>query len=387
MDRLRAVTLAVTFALSGYAAHAHAEAYNTIPLNNGTSGRVVQVTNLQAPNTTYPRGAASVVIDARDKFGNMIRRTKTVPFRPGSVGMFAKGCFASPACAAINAIAIGATILGYLPSEETGEIYTGGTQSITTSESVITEILPRSDNPNFTITSYLIPQSIPSQLYDDGVSIRWIEPLTGAIHIEGPFDTWTHFQGDTQTTKRTIYRSHFTAQQTAPTTVGEGEPLTVEQWEQVPWAAPEPATALQYQPGLWSPTLWEPVDWSQESYNPETDPAELPEPELPPDPSTQPGEQDVKVTNWPYPDAPLEPQLEWSAVPHEEIDVSNMLSWGGGWLPKSCPPDESFNILGGHTFGWSYSQICNMTTTWVNPFVQITAMLTAIGILMGALKT
>jgi hypothetical protein len=206
-------------------------------------------------------------------------------------------------------------------------------------------------------------------------AVRDIESMTGPGIVSTTYGpSYTHRPGE-ETVLRYWY--HIIGGGSAPTTVSSGSggtvPITETDWEAVFWSSPDPAAAFQGAPGQWAAEIWEPVVWD-ETIDPASDPLS---------PATT---QAVEVENWPYPTEPAEPMLTIADVPHDEVDLSSILDFGSGWLPRNCPSDEQFTILG-RPFSISYSMLCTSISTWVHPFFQVAAMMSGIGILLGGIRT
>jgi hypothetical protein len=350
-------------------------ASNIIPLSNGKTGTLVSVTAIHQPGgAAGPNGGASVVIDAADRFGNIVRRTKTAAFNAGGLAAAGRTCLAAPlGCAAISAIVAAASIYDYVSQD--GDLYRPTTYPTSSpcDYPYTTTATTMMSSAGYPVYSRNLPCTMPADQLPAGKT-SGIRDLS--IHGESHSNftaNWTNLPGDEVSTLRPYYISWFASGDTPPASVDAGtgsQPITDNEWAALMASDP---TSMQSAPGEWPEAIWEPVPWD-ESIDTASDPLS---------PTTT---QNVNVENWPYPTEPAETLLSVAAdVTHDTVDLSDALSFGSGWLPRTCPSDEQFSIMD-RQFALSYGLLCNSIETWVHPFFQIAAMLTGIGILIGGIR-
>lgn len=356
----------------------------TVKLSNGYTGRIVGATALNPSTKTM-----SAVIDARDKFGNNIRVTRTLKAIPARLAAFGRTCLSPQGalvCAAAAAITTYAAYEGYQivngwlvqPGITPGKC-PSNTMAIPYAPPPPPGVPVEDWNPDVTY----IQTWVAMPCVDDKYSSRQIayshvdtpELRAWATHVDNPtsrwymtWDQWDEYNAGTNsggihpnisqlmqsgnTWKYTRYISSSTPAEPVP--IGDTQ-LSESDFADLVFKDP---SMLQIESGLY-PDVWETVNVDGEVGNPGDGTNPNPDPEPKP-----------------------EDMIDVSEVPEETVDLSSYFDWGSGWLPKTCPAPVSFPIMG-DSFDFKYDTLCSSISTYVAPMIRFVAIMVFLNILIG----
>ncbi|RVU33237.1 hypothetical protein EOE67_17410 [Rheinheimera riviphila] len=332
---------------------------NTIPITTGGKAKLKGVMAIDAPAKT-----ASVVIDARDKFGNNMRVFKTANFSPAKLKEYAKTCIKNPVACAASAILTAALIeYGYTITPDKMIVLPG--QS-TAYPNCVDKPTPQGEEGGVISAWGPIPCA---KAYPNGsADIYTYQPMP-----QRPNDYVVRLNGMTfdnsspYASRNLYYKNGYLASVGAiPNQPAVNSEITPEQAAEVALAN---AAAIQVAPGVY-PDVFSPMPLPEVAKD--TDIGTTPDPET--DPETDPTEN---------PEA--EPMIDMSQVPTRVIDISPWFSFGSGWLPKSCPAAESVVILG-RSFTMNNQLVCQVISGFIAPSVRILAIFMFLHIVIGAIR-
>lgn len=323
---------------------------NTVPTTSGSTARLVGITSINTANRT-----ASVVIDARDRFGNPIRRFKTGSFSPSKLKNYAKTCLRNPlACVAVSAISSALVYYGYTVTTD-GEIFVSGSGA--SYPSCVDKPLENSGGSVVTAHGPIPCANGPN--WNGKWFVSTIQPLQEGTFISES-EGWYYHEGDSLASHGTLYQYSFS---TEP--MQSPQEITDEALADILLESPE---FLQFEPGFYG-DIFEPMDISDTAAEGDFSETPDPEPESDPDPAEE-----------------YEEMISMEAVPEEVIDISEYFQWGSGWLPRSCPSPQSLATVHGQTFTFDYTHLCSMISQYVAPFMRFIAIIAFLGIVIGGVR-
>lgn len=301
---------------------------NVVPLANGTYGKVVGITNIS------PSGSATAVVQAKDKFGNLVNRSRTLTANPAKYGAWARTAMRRIPAVQI-ALAAAAVAAGYLVTQTTDEFGQVGYDIYK----------PGSSLPGLDVECPTNSVSVPNP--------------SGVGNVQAFIPTPCY------NTRYSNYREYWTTEPSAELQVwaGSNSPNVVTRWQSTSVSIPPtqkptyiykrgisasnpenkptvqrvPATdsdlttwgfqspdSVQEAPGkfpdVWNPLPWEETASDDEVVNPPTQPGESTE-----DPDYDPCEGDC---------------ADSSDLDHSVLDLSSYLKWGRagclGSVPHRC---------------------------------------------------
>lgn len=330
---------------------------NSVPTTSGGIARLVGVTSVN-PAT----GTASVVIDARDRFGNPLRLVKTGTANPLKLRTYVQTCLRNPlVCAAAAGITSGLLYYGYTVIDGNPVIETiGGTYP----ECVLIPV-PYGDG----VVSALGP--IPcttAPAWNGTVHVYSLSPLPdNGFLAQTTTSEIYYFIDESQGLRGIVYDHLFTQEQTIEPTV---EPITDETLQNIIMSDP---TYLQVEEGVY-PDIWEPVDVSADYAT---------EQEILNQTEIQPNTEEAIQTD---PQSEYEEMIDMAMVPEQTIDIEGYFDWGVGWLPKTCPPSQDLATIHGQTFTFQYDTLCGILIDYVSPLVRVMAIFSFLVIVIGGLR-
>lgn len=303
---------------------------------------------------------ASVVIDARDKFGNPLRLIKTATFNPLKLRSYVKTCVTNPlACVAVAAIGSAILYYGYTLTTD-GKIMinvAGGSYPL-----CVGKILSYANAGGAVSASGPTPCASASA-FNGTVFVFSKTALPSSPRLlSTTTTTGYYYTSDTQTEAKygTRYKQQFSTAQTIPATSTE-----ISDAQLMDTLLGDPAT-LQIASGVY-PDLFDPVSIPETATA--TDVGTLPEP----DPATDPNSEYEEMVDMPQ-------------VPEQTINLNTYFSWGSSWLPKSCPTPQRLIEMNGQSFDFDYSLLCSTIQNYISPFVRFTAILAFLTIVIGGAR-
>lgn len=351
-----AVSFILIFFLSSYS---HAQT-NVVPLSNGQTGRLVAVTGINQSART-----ATVVIDARDRFGNSTRVVRTARFNLAKLKNYAKGCLRGPSgCIASVGIGVAIGALGwifiddqfYKPiSDSSGGITTceGSERQLENSEGVIVgafgPIPCKQVRFNGAVT--VIVENL------DPTLLQWALSNNGNLLDENPRPVW-YWPGPKY---GPLYKYQSGADSPEPQI---NEEVSDAQVADVLLSNP---THLQPEVGVY-PDVFDPVDLPED-----VSPTDITDPTTNPDGNENTGEEHQDL------------DFEILDISSETIDVTTYFDWGDGWLPRTCPPSREFFKLRGNSIQVDFSILCGGIETFY-PVLMISYMLGFLYIIIEGLR-
>jgi len=307
-------------------------------------------------------GTVDSVIDARDRFGNPIRRLKSLHINPSRLKSFFAFCRSPSSCA--GAIAIQAALVSldlYLDEEVVnGQVVTTVSKMVTPGECVFAQT-PSADNPSITRN---VMQSVPCT-----------QANSGFISVWSPSSVESYEAAGVHADPQPVYVGNPHAQQQLwryNLQLVNGEPEVQIQQVAQPVSDAQLATLAAQNPELMRVT--------QTEYAPVFDPISLSEDDvLQPDEGLDPyypwedlGEGSDGSSGGGN-EEPQEPMIGLDLIPHESVDVEQFFVFGSKWLPGQCPAPIQINILSYHQ-ELPFEQACSITQTYVAPFFRIAGM-------------
>lgn len=315
-----------------------------------TNGNVVQLRRVESYD--HSTKTAGVVIDAKDKFGNIVQKKTTAKINPSKFKAWSLACLRFGAgCAAAAALVTAYEVATWVWDLDTGKlvsVQSGATYSPTSDVCPgnlinISGVWHRKTNC-FTVYSTYSTFETPTQTPQ---AAAWAT-AGQTVAVLGPSELTA--DGVTSLGKQTYYRyrrNTAPAQTPAISLSTRTEPTP----EQIVETLANNPAAWQIAPGVFpdifdSPTL---------SENPATDPG-----------------SEVVEDEW-IGDKPKDSDLiSPDAIPSMTLDVSQNFEHET-WLPSSCPEPVSFDIAGS-SFTMSYDTVCN-GASMVKPFIVFSGML------------
>jgi hypothetical protein len=326
---------------------------NTVPTTSGTTAKLVGVTSINGTSRT-----ASVVIDARDRFGNKMRLFKTATFNSAKIRAYAKNCLSNPvACAAASALTAALIYYGYSISPDGTVVLPGNAGSY----------IKCVDKPvpidGAGVANALGP--LPCALGPNwaGIfSLFTLEPMPPSPHlIQVQQMNGFYFVGESQGHSGVHYQNYYNAE---PRIESETQPISDEQLAEI---ALENPALIQIAPGVY-PDIFNPLEIS-ETLPEEAIPAQ-PDPEAEENPSAEPEYEDM---------------IGMDAIPEYTVDVASYFDWGSGWLPKNCPPPKVQSFQG-QQFSFDLSFACETIADYLAPAVRVFAIFVFLGIVIGGVR-
>lgn len=326
---------------------------NTVPTTSGNTAKLVGVTSINGSSRT-----ASVVIDARDKFGNKMRLFKTATFSPSKIKEYAKTCLTNPlACAAASALTAALVYYGYSITPEGMIVLPGNSQSY-----------PQCVDKPVPINGSGVANAIgplPCALGPNwaGIfSLYTLEPMPPSPNlIQVQQMNGFYFINESQGHYGVHYQNFYNAQ---PRIESETQPISEEQLAEI--ALQNPAL-IQVAPGVY-PDIFNPLEITETL--PEDAISPQPEPDPQEDPAAEPEYEDM---------------IGMDAVPERTVDVSSYFDWGYGWLPKSCPPPKVQSFQG-QQFSFDLSFACETIADYLAPAVRAFAIFAFLAIVIGGAR-
>lgn len=326
---------------------------NTVPSTSGSTAKLVGVTSINGASRT-----ASVVIDARDRFGNKMRLFKTATFNPAKIKEYAKTCLTNPvACAAASALTAALVYYGYSISPDGTIVLPGNAGSYT---KCVDKPVPIDGSG---VANALGP--LPCALGPNwaGIfSLYTLEPMPASPNlVQVQQMNGFYFVGESQGHYGVHYQNYYNAE---PRIESDTQPISDEQLAEI--ALQNPAL-IQIAPGVY-PDIFNPLEITET----------LPEESIPTQPEPDPEED-------PAAEPEYEEMIAMDAIPEYTIDVSSYFDWGAGWLPKSCPPPVVQNFLG-KPFAFDLSLTCEAIADYVAPAIRVFAIFVFLGIVIGGVR-
>lgn len=334
---------------------------NTIPITTGGKAKLKGVMAIDATNKS-----ASVVIDARDKFGNNMRVFKTANFSPAKLKEYAKTCIKNPVACAASAVLTAALIeYGYTITPDKMIMLPGHS---TAYPNCVDKPTPQ--NVDGGVISAFGPIPCAKAYPNGNADIYTYSPMPQrpndyVVMLYGQvFDNSSPYAS-----RKQFYKNgYLAAVAPIPNQPAANSDLTPEHATEVALANP---AAIQVAPGVY-PDVFAPMPLPEVATG--TDIGTTPDPEGETDPNTDPSEP---------PDA--EPMIDMSQVPTRTVDVSTWFSYGSGWLPKSCPSPESVSIMG-RTFTMNNQLVCEVISTYIAPSMRLVALFIFLHIVIGGIR-
>jgi hypothetical protein len=326
---------------------------NTVPTTSGGTAKLVGVTSINGSSRT-----ASVVIDARDRYGNKIRLFKTATFSPAKIREYAKTCLTNPvACVAASALTAALVYYGYSISPDGTIVLPGNAGSYT---KCVDKPVPI-DGAG--VANALGP--LPCALGPNwaGIfSLYTLEPMPASPNlVQVQQMNGFYFVGESQGHYGVHYQNYYNAE---PRIESETQPISDEQLAEIVLQNP---ALIQIAPGVY-PDIFSPLEITET----------LPEESIPTQPEPDP-EEDTAA------DPEYEEMIGMEAIPEYTIDVSSYFDWGYGWLPKNCPPPKVQSFQG-QQFSFDLSFACETIADYVAPAVRVFAIFVFLGIVIGGVR-
>lgn len=345
------ILVALSISLSSFASETFPNA-NTIPTTSGTSAKLVGITNINAANRT-----AGVVIDARDRFGNPIRRFKTGIFNPSKLKNYAKTCLKNPlACIAVPAISTALVYYGYTITTD-GDIFVSGTGAAY--PACLDKPL---DSPNGNaVTAHGPIACAIGPSWNGKWVVSTLHPLPEGLYLSSS-EGWYYEEGQSIASHGEVLKYQFDEEP-----VQSPQEISEEALADILLQSPE---SLQFEPGFYG-DIFDPIEITDIAT--ESDFSETPDPDSDPESESDPAEE-------------YEDMISMDAVPEEVIDISDYFQWGTGWLPRNCPAPQTLATVHGKSFSFDYSDLCTMVSQYVAPFMRFVAIITFLGIVIGGAR-
>lgn len=323
---------------------------NTIPTTLGNTAKLIGVTSINSASRT-----ASVVIDARDKFGNKLRLFKTASFSPTKIKQYATSCIKNPVpCFAVTALTAALVYYGYTITADGRIVLPGnnGTYTQCVDKPVPIDTggvasalgpMPCALGPNWAgvYILYTLQPMPPSE------QLVQTQPLTGFYFV-------SDLSG-----KYGLYYQNF--YRTQPLIDSEAQPISDDQLTDIVLENP---ALIQVSPGVY-PDIFNPIEITET----------LPEESI----STEPDADENQESS-------VEPEYEdmisMDAIPEHTVDVSTYFNWGAGWLPKSCPLPKVQSFQG-QQFSFDLNFTCETIHNYVAPAVRVLAIFIFLAIVIG----
>lgn len=324
---------------------------NTIPTTSGANSKLIGVTQI-APSTR----TASVVIDARDRFGNKMRLFKTASFSPSKIKTYAKSCLTNPvACAASSALTAALVYYGY-------SIMPDGTIVLPGNSGTYTQCVDKPvpiDGSGVANAIGALPCALGPN-WAGIFSLYTLEPMPPSPNlIQVQQMNGFYFVNESQGHYGIHYQNFYNAE---PRIESETQPISDEQLAEI---ALENPALIQIAPGVY-PDIFNPLEITES----------LPEDAISTQPEPDPEEE-------PAPDPEYEDMIGMDSVPESSVDISDFFDWGNGWLPKTCPATKELANIHGKSFSFNYSTLCELITSYVRPFIRFIAVMSFLGIVVG----
>lgn len=348
---------------------------NVAPLSNGTYGKVVGVSNIS------PSGTATAVIQAKDKFGNLVNRSKTLTVNATKYGTWARTAMRRIPAVQV-ALAAAAVAAGYLvvqTEDEFGEVgydmYKPGANLPGLDVECPTNSTAVANPSGVGNVQAFIPTPCYSTRYSTYREYWTTEPSTELAEWSVPNspNVVTRWQSSSVSVPPTqkptyIYKRGISASNPEQKPVSTRVPATDN--DLATWGFQSP-DSVQEAPGKF-PDVWNPVPWEDTASDDEIV-----------NPPAEPGIEDPDFD-------PCDGDCADSAdLDHSALDLSSYLKWGEGWMPKQCPAPvliyEFSNTPDGQ--GWfDFSYICSVMVDFVSPFMRIAGLFFFVRIVVGGLR-
>lgn len=320
---------------------------NTVPTTSGSKARLVGITSINPASRS-----ANVVIDARDRFGNPMRRFKTGIFSPAKIKSYVRSCLRNPvSCAAVSTLSAAIVYYGYTISSD-GEIYIAGSGQLY--PQCVEKPMPRGGDSSIPITAIGPLACATGPDWRGNYHVRSLHPLSGGNNSEYS-PAWYYLEGDEFASYGDFYRYSFSEEP-----VQQPQEITDAALADIALESPQ---HLQIAPGVY-PDLFEAIDLTEDTAT-ESDLDGQPQPEPEPDPAEE-----------------YEEMIGMDAVPEEIIDLSEFFAWGSGWLPRTCPGPKTLISLHGQDFVFEYDQLCSLIVDYISPFIRLLAVMAFLGIVI-----
>lgn len=342
----------------------------TVNTSNGRAA-VVGVTSINASART-----SSIVIDARDRFGNPLRLVKTATISASRLKNYMTTCLKNPVVCG-GAVIVTALISQYLYTFNSSDGSVTYNTPAGSFSACVDKNLPQNGVGGLATTA-LGP--IPCALQQN--STTWIlrlhelGSLSGGNLIYSSPASWTYHAGDTYASIAPLIFYQISSA-SMPLNPGTSSEISEEQAANLLLSD---TRAIQIQPGVF-PDIFNDVPVTETATN--SNVGTVPDPDNYPDPSSgsdpDPGEGSGETP-------PNETLMDMSAIPSHNIDVSNFLDWGSRWLPNGCPNDIDIALPYDQHVTFSYQNTCNVLNDYVGPLVQIAALISFLTIVFGGIK-
>jgi hypothetical protein len=336
---------------------------NTVPMDNGQRAKLIAVRALDQASRS-----ASVVLDARDRYGTATRINATAHIDPSKFKNYVKQCLRG------HLGCVAAVVITELLIQHGATIQPDGTVTLPggvggTHPRCVSKAVPWNADGGVVTAWGPMPCAIPAP--NGNADLYTYEPTPQRItDTPQKLSGWT-FGSATLAENRVYYRNPYWADRPEPMPQPKPQELTDEQLQEVLLKKPE---VLQHAPGKY-PDVWKsiPVPAAAKDSDIGTTPTDPDQPPKDPsDPNNPDNEQPADM-------------IGLSDVPTLSIDVSKYLTNGTGWLPKQCPQPVVIPFFS-RSLEWDYTLTCDVTSSYISAFVMIGAVLMFLRILVGGLN-
>lgn len=334
---------------------------NTIPLDNGQRAKLVAVRSID-----YATKSASVVIDARDRFGTPTRINATAVVNPTKFKSYVKQCL-SAKVACLAAVVITEALIAYGASVmPDGSVVLPGGGSGTSYPNCISKSVPWNTEGGVVTAWGPIPCAVKAP--NGNADFYTYEPQPQNAKYPPQRLSGFVFGNGALAESRVYYRNPYFASSPEPLPTPTPAELTEAQVQEAVLKNPE---VLQHAPGKY-PDVWKSMPVPPAAKDTDIGTTPSPDPANPDNPS---GPNDSE---------PPAEMIDLSQIPTLNIDVSKYLTTGSGWLPKECPPPVSIPIFS-RTLSWEYNLMCDVTNRYVSAVVMLGAVFFFLRIVVGGL--
>lgn len=363
VTRIGFTLLGVFATFSGLASDTYPNT-NTVPIVNGQRANLIAVRNMEWDHLTRS-SRVPVVLDARDRYGTLTRINSVATINPTKLKNFVQQCLRGH-LGCVAAIAITELLIQYgatiqpdgtvvLPGSNGSSYPTCGSKPVPWNDQggVVTAWGPipcavKASNGNADFYTYEPqPQNAkyPSQR------------LSGYVYGNGPYAE-----------SRIYYRNPYWASSPEPLPTPKPQELTDDQVEEAILKNPRPES-LQHAPGKY-PDIFDPIPVPDAAKDSDigTTPKDPDGPKDPSNPSTD--------------NEPPAEMIDLSQIPTLNIDVSQYLDEGTGWLPRECPPPVKIPVFS-RSIDWEYTLMCDVTSRYVSAIVMLGAVFFFLRIVVG----
>lgn len=304
-------------------------------------------------------GTLDTVIDARDRFGNKVRRIKTARLNPLRIKNFLGFCRNPATC--VGAIGISLLLdqlaLSVIESiDGNGAVHYQVGQATSIAQCQFQTVENPTD-PNRVVSSVV---QLPCIREDDSSHVAvWAPGQVPEYDAAGVgYQTQEVWYGN-PAVRTVIY--WYNIQKL------NGQPIVNPGTVTAPLSDAALATLAAQNPAL--------VQLSRGLFAPVFDPVAMDDADnLTPDEGADPDYGSGGDGSEPPSSDPEEEMLSMDMVPTEEIDVASYLDWGAKWLPAACPAPLQISVLN-HTDQIDLQLACEVITDYVRPFFRIVGLI------------